>query len=218
MKIQWLGHASFKIIAQDGTTLITDPYGDSVGKAFPEQKADIVTCSHYHNDHSNLKAIQGEYELVDSVGAHQAGCFAIEGFETDHDAEGGKVRGKNIMFKISADGFSILHCGDIGHRLTREMIEAIGKVHVLMVPIGGTYTVDAEGALELCEEIKPTMIVPMHYKTSDSNYEIEKVEPFINLMRENEYAISMLDADFMDLDPEDFPRRERVVIMNYHEH
>ena len=167
VEIRWLGHACFVITAGDGTRILTDPFDDTVGYDLPAVPADIVTVSHGHFDHNNVGAVQGSWEVVDSPGDRSFGGVRIRGVKTCHDTKGGALRGHNIMFIIETDDITICHAGDLGHVPSDETVKSIGRVHVLMIPVGGTYTLDAKGAQEAVAKLDPRIVIPMHYKTPD---------------------------------------------------
>ncbi len=168
MEITYLGHASFKIKAKD-MVIVTDPYdSEEVGLKFPAHvTAQIVTLSHDHFDHSRIKAIEGTPLVLTNPGDYESGGCDVVGFLTYHDAKQGSERGSNTVFKITVEGLTIVHLGDIGHVLSEELIEEIGDVDILMVPVGGTYTVDARGAKEIISQIEPKITIPMHYQVPE---------------------------------------------------
>ena len=180
MKIKYLAHAAFLITSADGTRIVTDPYETSGGiKHGPiNETADIVTVSHEHGDHNNVSAVKGNPEVV-KASAEVKG-IKIKAVPTAHDDKNGSQRGKNTIFCFEVDGINICHAGDLGHTLTTEQVKAIGKVDVLMVPVGGFFTIDANTATKVCDQLKPKIIMPMHYKTDKLNFPINGVDDFLN--------------------------------------
>lgn len=162
MEITYLGHSSFLIRTQKAT-LVTDPFDSSIGISFPTVSTDIVTVSHGHSDHNNSAAVGGNPIVFDLPGEYEKQEVRITGIPTYHDKNQGKLRGKNTMFKIDAEGISILHCGDLGHALDNELQEEIGTVDILMVPCGGTHTISAEEATKITRDIGPLLVIPMHF-------------------------------------------------------
>jgi len=168
MTIQWLGQSCFKVQTKSGgeeITLITDPFDDATGIKMPRVQADIVTVSHEHHDHNNVEAIKGEPFLINSPGEYERqGTFVygILGWHDDKQSE------RNIMYKISSEDINLLHLGDMGKELTDDQLEKIGDVDVLLIPIGGNYTIDYKKALEVIAQIEPKIAIPMHYKTADN--------------------------------------------------
>jgi len=185
MKIKWNGHASFTITASDGTVLVTDPYDP---KGYPgvlmyeqvEDEADGVLVSHDHADHNFVKGIPGTPKAI--RGSGKVKDISIKGVSTYHDESCGSQRGDNTVFVFAVDGVNICFAGDLGHRFTAEQIEAIGPVDLLLLPVGGTYTVDAECAADIAEALKPGLIIPMHYKTDKCDLPISGVNDFLDKM------------------------------------
>ena len=149
MKIQWLGHSSFRILGSK--TIVTDPYGE-IGLRFPDVRADIVTVSHGHHDHNAVEAVKGEPAIVDDAGMHKIADLSIMGYNTAHDDEQGAKRGHNIVFVIQMDGTRVAHLGDIGCIPDHNVLGALQKVDVLLLPVGGNYTIDGEQAADLLEK------------------------------------------------------------------
>ena len=181
MKLKWLGHACFLITSDTGLKIITDPYavGGGVGYSCIKESADIVTVSHGHSDHNNDSAVVGKPEVVTSAGAKEVKGIEIKGVATHHDESAGKARGNNVIFCFSVDGVKVCHLGDLGHRLSPQQIGEVGEVDVLLIPVGGFFTIDAVVASQVCDDLKPRVIVPMHYKTSKLDYPVTGVEDFL---------------------------------------
>ncbi len=179
MIIRYYGHSCFQLTTVEGTRIVTDPY-QKVGYELPIGiVADIVTVSHGHFDHNYVEAIQTQTIIVDSAERIIKGV-KIEGVDCYHDPLQGKLRGKNIIFKIQANGLTFCHLGDLGEEISDELIQQIGKVDVLLLPIGGTYTVDAKQAKEYVEAIAPKVIIPMHFKPKDGTLDIASPEQFLS--------------------------------------
>lgn len=170
MEIAYLGHSAFKIKTKTGT-LITDPYGKHIGFALPSVSADVITVSHRgHGDHDEISAVTGtarrpEPFVIDEPGEYEIEGISIFGYQTWHDDVEGTLRGPNTIYVIQAEDVRILHLGDLGHMLEDKLLEEIDSVDVLMVPVGGHYTINAKRAVEVVSAIDPTFILPMHYKT-----------------------------------------------------
>ncbi len=174
MDITYFGHSSFRLKGKVAT-VVTDPFDASVGFSFPKNvTADIVTVSHIHSDHNAVAAIGGEPLVLTNPGEYEAKGVEIVGFDMYHDAKKGEERGTNTVFKIVLDGVSILHLGDLGHGLTDEQVEAFDTIDVLMIPVGGFYTIDGKKAAEIVNQIEPSIVVPMHYAVSALNETIKK--------------------------------------------
>ena len=179
MIIQWLGHSCFLLTSADGVRVLTDPFDPQIGYPAPAVEADIVTTSHQHSDHNYTAVVKGNFTTVKNAGALTLKGIEILGVPTFHDEAGGRQRGQNLLFRLTIDGLRVLHCGDLGHALTPEQLQAVGAVDVLLVPVGGHYTVDAATALEVMRALRPTVTIPMHFKTPALDFPITTVEPFL---------------------------------------
>lgn len=181
MKIKWLGHASFLITSDSGTRVICDPYscGGGIDYCPIEEPADVVTVSHKHGDHDNVAAVKGKPEVVDVPGTRKVKGIDFKGVSTYHDEARGKQRGENVIFCFSLDGIGICHLGDLGHELDGGQLAAIGSVDILLVPVGGFFTMDARVAARVCDRVAPKVVIPMHYKTAKCGYPIAKVDDFL---------------------------------------
>jgi len=179
MKIKWLAHAAFLITAGDGTRIITDPYETSESLRYGEitEAADIVTVSHEHGDHNNVGAVKGNPQVV--KGDAETKGIKIRAVATAHDDKSGGERGPNTIFCFEIDGIRVCHAGDLGHLLSAKQVAAIGPVDVLMVPVGGFFTIDASAATKVCQQLNPKVIVPMHFKTEKLAFPIQDAEGFL---------------------------------------
>jgi L-ascorbate metabolism protein UlaG (beta-lactamase superfamily) len=179
MKIRWAGHAAF-VIQAAGQTLITDPFGAGYGYEFIPDPADIVTVSHGHNDHNGVDKVQGKPVVIDTVGRHSVPGIELEGFFSYHDKNQGQERGNNIIFKLVAEGITLVHCGDIGEVIPDATAKQIGPVDVLLIPVGNVYTINGEEAAQVVNKLKPKIVVPMHYSTPTViiKSQLAKVEAF----------------------------------------
>jgi L-ascorbate metabolism protein UlaG (beta-lactamase superfamily) len=170
MEIKYLGHASFLIKAKEGK-VVTDPFDPKIGLKYPKQEADIVTVSHHHSDHNNVTQVGPSPLVLDWPGEFEKQGIRIFGFQSYHDKQKGAERGENVLYKIEAEGISILHCGDLGVIPNDDLIDEIGEVDILMVPVGGYYTIDSSEAVELIKKIDPSVVIPMHYGRTELNPE-----------------------------------------------
>lgn len=181
MKLQYLGHACFRIISEMGTTVVCDPYnGDMVGFDMARARCDLVTISHHHADHDCMDSIVGSPAELDIEIACAADDIAVESIATYHDDVKGAKRGGNLVFTFLVDGIKVVHMGDIGCK-DREIVERIKGCDVLLLPVGGTFTVDAVGAKWYVDQVQPKIVVPMHYKTDEHNFDLDGVDKFLAL-------------------------------------
>jgi len=215
MDIKWYGHAAFKITTEDGTTIIVDPYqpgfSDALSYGLIEDEADIVITSHEHGDHNYVKGIRGKYELVKKQGTYNLKGVKLESIPTFHDTSSGKERGNNLLTIISADGLVVLHVGDLGHDLDKATLKKVGKVDVLLLPVGGFYTIDAQVATKVMNSIKPLITIPMHYKTDKCGFPITGVEEFTR-GKENVRTLSRSD---LKVAVENLPKKPEIVVLQH---
>ncbi len=179
MQIQWLGHACFVIQLARGKTILTDPFDEKVGYPVPGIQADIVTVSHQHFDHNAVHVVPGKPQVVRKEGEHQFDDVVITGVPCSHDNAGGTKRGGNLIFVIQAEGLRICQLGDLGHIPTPEQVTRIGDVDLLMVPVGGHFTIGPEEAFQVVQVLQPKIVLPMHYKTSYLDFPIKGVDDFL---------------------------------------
>ena len=180
--VKWWGHSCFEV--RDSAIIVTDPHdGKTVGRMpTPKVSADIVMISHSHSDHASGKdfVAKSGAKIIDKLGAVEFKGVKIKGFATFHDDVEGKKRGGNTIFVFEIDGIRFAHLGDLGHLLSDKEAEDIKPIDILMIPVGGYFTIDARVASAIVEKLKPKIVIPMHYKVAGLNYPISDVEPFIN--------------------------------------
>ena len=209
MKIKWLGHASFLITSEGGTRIITDPYetNERIKYGQIKEPADVVTVSHGHSDHANVAAVQGKPAVV--KGTAEAGGIKFRGIAAHHDETGGSQRGSNIMFCFEVDGVRICHLGDLGHPLSQPQVKELGAVDVLMVPVGGFFTIDAKTASQLVEQVKPKVIIPMHYSSDRCALPIAPVDDFLK----GKANVSRLDSSEVEFKKGALPAGTRIMVL-----
>lgn len=187
MKIKYLGHSCFIIETSDGLRILTDPY-KGVGYELPENlQADITLISHAHFDHNNIDAVTSKF-VLQTAGEYEFLDLKIKGIESNHDDKGGTLRGKNIIFTIQVDGYTLCHFGDLGEPCSQKLLAKIGKVDILLIPIGGRYTIDAKQAKKYVEEMQPKLVIPMHYKPKDGTIDITDASEFLSLFESVVYV------------------------------
>ena len=197
MKIKWLGHASFMIISDTGTKIITDPYltGGNLGYGEIRESADVVTVSHDHSDHNNIAAVLGNPKVISGTVTTDVKGTKLKGIACYHDDVQGKQRGKNIIFCFEVDGIRVCHLGDLGHQLSNKEAVEIGKVDILLIPVGGFYTIDAKVASQVCDRLKPKVIIPMHFQNNRCVYPIAGVDEFLRGNKDVE-RLNTSEAEF----------------------
>lgn len=186
MKIRYFGHSCFQIVSDDGVRIVTDPY-TKVGYEMASPSADVVTVSHGHFDHAFVEGVGDDPFVLDGSGrVFRFEDVEITSFESYHDEKQGALRGKNQVFQLIVDGVKICHFGDLGEPCHADILEKIGKIDVLMLPVGGTYTIDAKQAKAYVEKIGAKMVIPMHFKPEDGVLDIAPVDEFLTLFSEKE--------------------------------
>ena len=211
MKIKYLGHATFVITSSKGVKIITDPYETSPGLTYGEitESADIVTVSHEHFDHSNVAAVKGNPEVISQAGSSEAKGIEFNGIASAHDDAGGSLRGDNIIFCFEMHEVMVCHLGDLGHRLDDKQVKEIGRVDVLLIPVGGNYTIDAKVATEVCNQLKPRVVIPMHYKTEKGIPGISGVDGFLS----GKANVSRPDSCQAEFKPGELPATGQIIVL-----
>lgn len=183
MILKYYGHACFTLSYENGTVVVCDPYGEFY--AYPKRsiRADVCLVSHHHFDHDSVASLQPGAQVIDTIGRHTPlRGLTINGISTWHDDKQGALRGPNIMYVVEAEGLRIVHAGDLGHVPTAEQVQELGHIDVLLLPVGGYYTIDAPTALDVCRLLQPTTTIPMHYRTCfDEEMPIAPVGDFLAL-------------------------------------
>lgn len=184
MQIFWKGHSCFQVLVNRGkgeqVKIVIDPFSEEIGLKIPKMEADILLISHSHRDHNNKKAILGNPFLVENPGEYEAKEVYIEGIPSWHDQKEGQEKGENTIYTIEAEEIKICHLGDFGQKkLTDEQLEKIGDIDVLMIPVGGNYTISAKEAIEIMAQIEPKITIPMHYSIPKLKIKLDGLEKFL---------------------------------------
>jgi L-ascorbate metabolism protein UlaG (beta-lactamase superfamily) len=211
MIITWIGHSCFKIqdkVGPDGVTVVTDPFDKSIGLKPPSFEADIVTVSHDHYDHNNVKALRGQPYVIDIAGEYDVKGVVVYGIQSYHDEKQGQERGNNIIYRIEMDGIAVSHLGDLGHVLDNKQLEALAGTDILLIPVGGKYTLDAKKAVEVVSQIEPRIVIPMHYKIPGLKLDIAGADEFIK-----ELGLKPEELDKLKISKRDLPAEEMEVVV-----
>jgi len=216
MKITYYGHSAFNITTEKGTRIIIDPYESGAfngtlayGKI--SDQADIVITSHSHADHSYTKDIQGKFILISKQDNLEIKDIQIKTISAHHDNFGGKERGENLISVIDADNLVLAHLGDLGHSLDYGTLQEMGKVDILLIPVGGVFTLDAALAVKVMNDIKPGITIPMHYKTAKCAFPIALVEDFTKGLN-NVHVLK--DSQIM-FKKETLPREREIIVLQH---
>ncbi len=207
MRINYLGHAAF-IIEVMGKRIITDPYSEKVGYKLYLEPVDFVTISHDHHDHNTTHYLNGIFQIIEGDSSLAIPDMKIYATSSWHDDIQGRGRGSNMIFKIEAEGINIAHMGDVGTVLNSEQIEALGKVDILLVPVGGFYTINAEQAWIIVGQLKPKIVIPMHFRTAaNSDWPIKPVEDF------TVKAEKVTKLPELQVDSDSLPEQLKVIVL-----
>jgi len=213
MKIKWYGHACFGVENDQGSRTIIDPYepgsfDGAVAYGPVEDPADVVLVSHDHPDHNYAKGIQGDPEVLTAAG-EAAGCD-FKTIETYHDESQGADRGTSLIFWWSVDGISVCHMGDIGHLPGNQQLADLPEIDVLMIPVGGHFTIDAAAAGKIVEMVAPKLVIPMHYKTDKCGFPISPVDPFL----EGKENITRPGSSELSITKDALPAERQIVVLD----
>ncbi|MBN1319340.1 MAG: MBL fold metallo-hydrolase [Thermoleophilia bacterium] len=203
MRLTYFAHASFLVEARDGTRVILDPYRhgafDGAVKYDPiEEPADAVIVSHLHEDHAASDTIPGDPLVLVQPSSEAVGELRITGISTAHDEAGGAKRGDNTITVLDDGDLRLVHLGDLGHTLDQGTLDQIGAVDILLVPVGGFFTIDHEEAAAVVDSLRPMIVIPMHYKTDGVDFPVATVDPFLktqtNVLRDVGATLEMTRA------------------------
>lgn len=208
MDLRWYGHACF-LCEGEKVRLLTDPFDQDVGYSLPRAEVDLVTVSHDHHDHNAVQDLPGWPLLIKEPGVHDAKGLKIEGFSVFHDGARGAERGRNLIFVWEMDRVRLCHLGDLGHVLEPATVQAIGRVDLLMIPVGGIYTIDADCARQVVEQLQPRLVVPMHYKTPALTFKLDPVDKFTRFFNK------VRRAKTLHVEPQNLPAEPEVAILDY---
>ena len=216
MKIKWYGHAAFLVTSDQGVKIVTDPYesgayGGQLSYGKIKDQVDIALTSHDHADHNDTKSLPGSPQIVKGSGSKTVGGISFKGISTFHDPSKGSERGTNTIFTFSVDGIQVCHLGDLGHLLSEKELAEIGPVDILLIPVGGYFTIDPKEATRVAEQVKPKVLIPMHFKTEKCGFPIAPVEDFLkgkpNLKRPRTSEVSF--------DRATLPHQMEIVVLEH---
>ncbi|UCD70844.1 MAG: MBL fold metallo-hydrolase [Syntrophobacterales bacterium] len=215
MRAKYYGHAAFLITSNQGTRIITDPYTpgafDAMSYGGISDKADVVTVSHDHDDHNYSEGLPGNPEVLQTPGKRSVYGIEFNGIATFHDTSSGRERGENIIFSFIVDGITICHLGDLGHVLSGNEVEAIGAVDLLMIPVGGFYTIDSKVASEVAGQLNPLIIIPMHFKTGKCEFPITPVEEFTK----GKARVKVVDSSEISLGRGELSKETEIIVLHH---
>ncbi len=210
MEITWLGHSCFVIKGKEKTVL-TDPCPPDLGYPPIKVEADIVTLSHFHPGHSYTEGIANNPRQIKGPGEYEAGGIFITGIASFHDSEKGKIKGKNTICLIEMEHLALCHLGDLGHQLTPQLIEGMGGIDILFLPVGEVSTIPVDIAVEIVRQLNPSIVIPMHYKTDALAINLQPVDKFLNKMECREPEVNPK----LSVTHSSLPTSTQVVVLDY---
>ncbi|MGQ9645077.1 MAG: MBL fold metallo-hydrolase [Thermodesulfobacteriota bacterium] len=216
MKVKYYGHAAFLITSAQGLKIITDPYesgayGGQLAYGKINDQAHIAITSHDHADHNDTKSLPGSPEIVKGGGTKSVQGISIKGIPTYHDPSKGSERGTNTIFHFSVDGIHLCHLGDLGHVLSDNEVAEIGPVDILFIPVGGYFTIDAKEATKVAEQIKPKVLIPMHFKTEKCGFPIAPLDDFLK----GKVNIKRPKTSEVTFDRASLPSKTEIVVLEH---
>jgi L-ascorbate metabolism protein UlaG (beta-lactamase superfamily) len=216
--VEWFGQSSFEITGKDGFRVVTDPYkpgafDGAIGYKPITVSADVVTVSHEHLDHNYAEAIGGNPTILRNPGKQTVKGIEFEGISSFHDKVFGTLRGKNTIFKFSIDGITFCHLGDLGTTLSKAQIQSIGKVNILFIPVGGTYTIDWQDAYKIIDQLNPNIIIPMHYKTDAVKLPLADVKDFLS--KGGKQPVDETTISKLEITKDKLPKPTKTIVMQY---
>jgi L-ascorbate metabolism protein UlaG (beta-lactamase superfamily) len=181
LDVTWYGHGCFRLRGR-GAAVVNDPYPPALGTRLPRLEADLVTISHEHDNHNYVRALAKDPFLIRDPGEYEVAGVTVIGVPTFHDVKRGEVHGRNTVYLLDIDDVTVCHLGDLGHPLDDRALERLGKVDVLLVPVGGGATLDATRGAEVVRQIEPRYVVPMHYALPQLQVELQPIDRFLEEM------------------------------------
>ncbi|MDI6752901.1 MAG: MBL fold metallo-hydrolase [Thermodesulfobacteriota bacterium] len=214
MKVKWYGHAAFLLTSDQGFKVITDPYepggfGGAIAYGRIPDEADVVLVSHDHADHNYVKGLSGKPKVIQGSGTHRFKDLEVRGIASYHDEGQGSQRGENTIFCFTLDGLQVCHLGDLGHIPTEQQVKQIGPVDLLLMPIGGVYTIDSSQAALTAQKLNPRVIIPMHFKTPRCGLPLAIVEEFTK----EKASVKDIGASEFKIEKENLPPTPEIIVL-----
>ncbi|MFQ5946250.1 MAG: MBL fold metallo-hydrolase [Anaerolineae bacterium] len=215
--LEWYGHAFVRLTSPSGVRVAMDPFG-RIGYPMPTSEAEIVTVSHEHGDHNNAALIRGNPVILRGLTGrgdwkpitHTQADVNITSVPVYHDAKRGRLRGRNNMVVVELAGLRVAHLSDMGHVPTEEQYQALGRIDVLLVPVGGNYSIDGRQARQIVERLKPRVAIPIHYKTAaTATWPIEDERAFV----EGYPRVKRVPGHRITLDPAKLPALTEIWVL-----
>ncbi len=222
LHIKYWGHSCFEVWSSDTEyNIVFDPFSEHTARFALNTKARIVLCSHDHADHNAWRRVITEKSvcLIGFVGVREIGEVRVLGVELYHDASLGAIRGKNSAYVVEIGDFVVAHLGDVGHILGEDQIIellSLGRIDVLFVPVGGKYTIGPNQAVTLIMQLRPRIVIPMHYRhrmlTNKELRSLEPIESFIDAASGAFHVSKILDGH-ISIAPSSMPVTTQIYVL-----
>jgi len=219
--IQYYGQSCFLVTDSKGTRVAIDPFGEGLGYQVPSLAAEVCLITHEHFDHSNTAAVVGNPEIIRTEGQHTAKGIPTLGITAPHHEPGKNTeRGDVVIYRWVMDGVALVHCGDLGAPLNVDQIAALAQVDILLVPVGGHYTIDAGQAVQVVDDLKPQIVIPMHYRTEASAQRMSVLAPIDTFLQTipSAWVVARPQGNSLTIPKSELVRKDapiRVIVLNY---
>jgi L-ascorbate metabolism protein UlaG (beta-lactamase superfamily) len=215
MQIYWLGQSCFRIDSaknkQETAKIVINPFSEEIGLKLPLLEADILLISRDHYDHNNIGRVKGNPFLIQEPGEYEIKDVFVRAIPVLHDDSQEGERDKNIIFTIETEELKLCHLGDlVQKRLKDEQIEKIGSVDILMIPVGGHYTIDGHEAQGIIAQIEPKIVIPMHYFLPRLKIKLEGLEKFLKVMGREKVVET---EKKLKIQKKDLPTKETEIVV-----
>jgi len=212
MEITWYGHSCFRLVERGLAAVVTDPFdSDAIGYEPLKLKADIVTVSHNAVGHNFVNGVKGASHVIDGPGEFEIGGVFITGVQTDGSSKKAADKPRNTLYVFDYMGINVAHLGDLRSVPTQAEIEALGTVHVALVPVGGGEGLNAAKAAEVVSLLEPNIVIPMHYHTPAVKMQLDRLDKFLKEMGLHEAET----LPTLKVSKSSLPDETRVVVLNY---
>ena len=210
MDIIWHGQAAFTIKGKNATVVI-DPFDPKIGLPWNKQTADILLITHGHDDHHYDQGVDAGFS-AEGPGEYEVKEVAITGTRLYHDNQKGAERGKITAFTLTIDGVTVCHLGDVGHDLSGDQTEELSNCNILMIPVGGVYTIDGQAAAKMVSQLEPNIVIPMHYQIPGLSLgnELTGVEPFMKAIGQEEWHAQPM----LKVTKDSLPSEMQIVVLD----
>ncbi|MEB3805908.1 MAG: MBL fold metallo-hydrolase [Desulfurococcales archaeon] len=210
IEIRWHGHSYFTV-KHEGYTIALDPHdGGSLNLPETRVAADAVLVTHNHYDHNAVEMVTTKRVVKWRRGEFELGPLLVRGLPSYHDKSRGQLRGDNTIYIVDASGLKLAHLGDIGHLPGEDLLEKLRGMHIIMIPVGGVYTIDAHEAWELIQLVEPPLVIPMHFWTPYSTLPLDPLDRFLSISKARRLR---LENRLLKITRDELPEKTTVVVM-----